>query len=207
MYDPLTASLQAPRLLLVRHGQTAWNQERRFLGRTDIPLDATGRAQAARLAARLSTTPLAAVWSSPLSRARETAAALGAPHLDPDLVELDMGDLEGLPAAEFPARFPTVAQQWRDTPHAITLPGGERLVDVQARGLAALGRIGDHVGPGDTVAVVTHQLLLAAVVCTLSGRPLAEFRSYMHRNTGFTTIELGGVPRVLSVDDAAHLEG
>ena len=109
----LTATLQPPRLLLVRHGQTAWNIERRLLGRTDVPLDAVGLDQAARLARRLATTRLAAVWSSPLTRAVQTATPLGAPRLDEGLVECDMGALEGLSGVEFVEKWPEVAAAWR----------------------------------------------------------------------------------------------
>lgn len=198
--------MHPPRLLLVRHGQTAWNIERRFLGRTDVPLDAIGRDQAARLARRLAATPLAAVWSSPLARAVQTATPLGAPRLDADLVEIDMGELEGLSGPEFLERWPDVARAWREHPHDVSLPGGEHLRDVQARGLAALARVGATVAPGETVVVVTHQILLATVVARLRGAPLAEFRTFMHRNTGITTVELDGAPRVVSFDDAEHLD-
>lgn len=221
MDTALTASLQPTwetlgRILLIRHGQTAWNVERRFLGRTDIPLDDVGIDQAARLGRRLAGTPLAAVWSSPLARARQTAAAIGhalpeARRIEPGLMEMDMGELEGLSGAAFVERYPDLVVAWRDQPHAVRIPGGEVLSDVQARGLAALERIAATVLPGETVAVVTHQLVLATVVCHHSGASLATFRTFMHRNTGITTLELSsGEParstRVLTFDDAAHLD-
>jgi probable phosphoglycerate mutase len=203
----LTASLHSGRILLIRHGQTAWNVERRFLGRTDIPLDATGEAQAARLGERMAGIRLDALWSSPLARARQTAAPLGAPAIEPGFIEMDMGELEGLAGVEFAARYPALVAAWRDTPHDVRLPGGEDLVDVQARGLAAFTRVVRTVGPGQVVAVVTHQLVLATVVCHLAGEPLARFRTFMHRNTGITTVDLGDTPRLGRVDDADHLSG
>lgn len=203
----LTASLHAPRLLLIRHGQTAWNIQRRFLGRTDVPLDEVGLDQAARLARRLVGTRIDALWSSPLCRARQTAAVLGTPQVEPDLIEMDMGELEGLTGVEFQERYPAIVESWRTEPHAVRLPGGEAIDDVLARGLAAVRRIGAQVGPGETVAVVTHQLVLGAVVCHLSGAPMATFRKFMHRNTGITTIEFQDTARVLRVDDAEHLDG
>ena len=202
--------MHPPRLLLIRHGQTAWNVERRFLGRTDLPLDAVGEAQATRLGLRLAATPLAGVWSSPLTRARQTAAPLpggAAPRVHPGLVEIDMGRLEGLSGTEFLAEWPDVAAAWRDHPHAVELPGGERLADVQTRALAALAVVAADVAPGQTVAVVTHQLVLATLVCHYNGAPLATFRTYMHRNTGITTLEFGDAARVVAFDDAAHLDG
>lgn len=190
----------------MRHGQTAWNVARRFLGRTDVPLDAVGLDQAARLARRLTNTRLAAVWSSPLARAHQTARRIGEPRLDDGLLEIDMGALEGLSPTEFLAQWPDVARAWRERPHDVALPGGEHLDDVQARGLDAMARIGRTLAPGETVVVVTHQILLASVVCRYQGAPLADFRRFMHRNTGITTVELGDAPTVLGFDDATHLD-
>ncbi len=208
MDGTLTATLHARRMLLIRHGQTSWNIERRFLGRTDIPLDAIGLDQAARLGRRLAGTPLAAVWTSPLSRARQTAAPLGGDaRLEEGLVEMDMGELEGLSGSVFQQRYPDLVVAWRDEPHAVRLPGGEVLADVQARGLDALRRIAATVAPGETVAVVTHQLVLATVVCHHQGAPLGAFRTYMHRNTGITTLDLDAPSGVLVFDDASHLDG
>ena len=211
MDTTLTASLQTPpahagRLLLIRHGQTAWNVERRFLGRTDLPLDAIGLDQAARLGRRFAGTPIAAVWTSPLARARQTAAPIGAALPEAGLVEMDMGELEGLSASLFAQRYPDLVVAWRDQPHAVRLPGGEVLADVQARGLEAVARIAATVAPGETVAVVTHQLVLATVVCHHSGAPLSAFRTFMHRNTGVTTLALDETPHILAFDDATHLD-
>jgi probable phosphoglycerate mutase len=206
--ETLTASLQGRRILLVRHGQTAWNIERRFLGRTDIPLDSVGEAQAARLVARLAGTRFATLWSSPLLRARQTARGLGDVRIDERLAEMDMGELEGLSGAEFASRYPALVVAWRDTPHDVALPGGETIAAVQARGVAAITAIAASVAPGEAVAVFTHQLVLATLVCHYSGEPLARFRTFMHRNTGITTLGLddgGGPPRVLRFDDADHL--
>jgi broad specificity phosphatase PhoE len=185
--------LQPARLLLVRHGQTAWNVERRFLGRTDIPLDATGEAQAARLGQRLAAERFDALWASPLARARQTAAVLGQPRTTAGFIEMDMGELEGLSGSE--------------APHAVSLPGGECLVDVQARGLRAFAELTRDLQPGQQAVVVTHQLVLATLVCHLAGAPLADFRTFMHKNTGITTVLLEERPRLLSINDAAHLEG
>ncbi|HEU4438315.1 MAG TPA: histidine phosphatase family protein, partial [Methylomirabilota bacterium] len=68
------------RVLLIRHAETDWNRARRFQGRRDVPLSAAGREQAESAARLLAATPLAAVWSSPLARARETASLIAAPH-------------------------------------------------------------------------------------------------------------------------------
>ena len=101
---------------LVRHGQTEWNASRRFLGRTDIGLDEVGRTQALSFARALPDR-FTHVYSSPLLRARETAAALGQPFLEaPELVELHQGHLEGLEAASALTRFPDFFARWHQDP-------------------------------------------------------------------------------------------
>jgi probable phosphoglycerate mutase len=104
-------------ILLARHGETAWNRDNRFQGHADPPLNETGRAQAAELAAALAEEPLAAIYSSPLRRAFETAEIAGAPHrLEPGPVdalrEVDVGSWEGLTRAEIEERFPAQFARW-----------------------------------------------------------------------------------------------
>ena len=98
------------RMLLVRHAETDWNRERRFQGGRDVPLSATGREQAESAARLLAATPLAAVWSSPLARARDTAAIIAAPHgLEVQETaafrEMGFGEWEGLTHDEVRERF------------------------------------------------------------------------------------------------------
>ncbi len=211
------------RVVLLRHGQTAWNAERRILGRTDVPLDATGRAQAALVAEAFPAAGFRfdAVWTSPLGRARETAehaaSASCVPgttlRTDPDLVEMDQGTLEGLPATELVRDHAELLARWRDDPAALVLPGGERMQDVQARGRAALARIveaaraeaNETVRP--TVLVVSHQLVISAVLCSLAEVPLTRWRDYAHRNTAWSEIRWGSAPELVAFDVAPHLAG
>jgi broad specificity phosphatase PhoE len=201
----LTKALQALQLLLVRHGQTEWNATRRVLGRTDIPLDATGEAQAARLRGALPA--VHAVYASPLARARQTAAVLGEPRLVPELVEMDQGELDGLDPAGLAEKFGELALRWRADPAGVRLPGGETMDEVRERALTALHRIAGEHGPGETVAVVTHQLVISAVLCHLHGEPLASWRRFNHRNTAWSVVRWTEPPTVLSTDTAPHLEG
>ena len=168
-------------LILVRHGRTAWNAEGRFLGRTDLPLDEEGREQARACAAQLPWT-LDAVYSSSMLRARQTARAFGEPVVVPGLQELDQGDLDGLAAAEAIERWPAFFQAWSQDPTDLRPPGStECLRDLQQRALAALGRIAaDH--RGQTVAVVSHQLVLSSVLCAVHDDPLAKWRRHRLEN-------------------------
>src|SRR5215218_2038528 len=96
-----------PRVTLVRHGETEWSRAGKHTGRSDVPLTAAGERVAPALAARLGGAAFAHVFTSPLSRARRTAELAGfAPTLDPDLMEWDYGDYEGLKTVELRARRP-----------------------------------------------------------------------------------------------------
>lgn len=191
------------RVLLIRHGQTAWNAERRVLGRTDVPLDAVGMAQARRLAETLPRP--SAVWASPLSRALDTARLLGAPRLDPDLLEMDQGELDGLDGATMLARFGPLLDAWNTSPDTVRLPGGETMAETQERGVRALARIAAEHRPGEVVAVVTHQILLASTLCGILGEPLSRWRSYTHKNTAWTELVLEPAPRVTRLHVHDHV--
>ncbi len=168
---------------LVRHGRTAWNAEGRFLGHTDVPLDAQGSRQAEALAASWRG-EFDAVYSSPLARALGTARAL-APEvtLDERLMELDQGRLEGLRAEEAMSAFPEFFEAWAKAPETAQVPGGETLSGCRDRAVAALTAIADAHDVGQRVAVVSHQLVIASLRCWVAGKPLAAWRSYRVGNT------------------------
>ena len=140
--------------MLWRHGQTTWNVEHRFQGQTDIPLDATGEAQAGQAARRLATLRPHALFSSDLSRAQQTAAPLarltGLPvTLDKDLRERFGGDWEGLADAEIRERYPAERATWNP-------PNGEPTHVVADRMAAALTRIADTLTDGQLAVAVGH---------------------------------------------------
>lgn len=146
-------------LYLVRHGETDWNSQRRIQGTTDIPLNDTGRGQAARTGRLLSRRQWDAVIASPLSRALETASIIAGelglpePTTDVRLVERNYGEAEGLDFAEMNRRFP------EDSP----VPGREKRSAVAARAIAALMDIA-HAHPEESVVVVSHGGLIRSVL-------------------------------------------
>jgi broad specificity phosphatase PhoE len=149
-------------LYLVRHGQTAANASGRLLGRADPPLSALGRRQAAAL--RSIVPPDARVVSSPLARARETAAALSdVVATDDRWIELDYGTFDGLPAAEVPA---ATWRAWRSDPEFVP-PGGESLATLGVRVREACGELADEVGRADVVVVSHVSPIKAAVAWAL----------------------------------------
>ncbi len=180
-----------------------------MLGRTDLPLDAVGRAQAAQLAGAIG--PLDAVWSSPLLRAQQTAAALlpdcapGPVRLEPDLTEMDQGELDGCGEAELRARFGDLLVRWRHDPGGLRLPGGETMDEVQVRALGALARVAAATPPGARIGVVTHQLVLSSALCALRGEPLTAWRTHNHLNTAWTEVRWSTPVQVVAERIGPHL--
>jgi broad specificity phosphatase PhoE len=152
-------------LVLWRHGQTAYNVEHRFQGQSDVPLNEVGLRQAAVAARQLAVLRPAAIYSSDLSRASVTAAALaqltGLPvQLDKDLRERSGGTWEGLTETEIAARFPAERATW-------TPPDGETALAVTDRAAAALERIAASLAGGSTAVVVSHGAALGLAVARL----------------------------------------
>ncbi len=126
------------RLILVRHGETAWNAEHRFQGQTDVPLNENGRRQASSLASRLADEEIHAIYSSDLRRAWETATAINTQHgvtmhSEPRLREIDFGAWEGLTYDEIQEHYADVWDAWLTDPMNVAVPDGELLVKVVTR--------------------------------------------------------------------------
>lgn len=161
------------RLVLLRHGRTAWAAAGRHTGRTDVPLDEVGRSQARSLGAMLERRTWAAVVTSPLERARGTAelAGLAVTAVDPDLVEWDYGGYEGLTTPEIRERLGTDWTVVADGVVAGRTPG-ETLAEVATRAASALARIRPALAHGDVV-LVSHGHLLRVLTTVWVGLPPA----------------------------------
>lgn len=148
-------------LILVRHGETAWNEALRYQGSSDPPLNETGRRQAQQLAKRLAAQKLTAIYSSPLSRAAETAQLIAEPHglpvkKEPALREMDFGEWEGRTHAEIEAVDGERLAQWWADPVRHAPPGGENLEAVLNRMQEWLARLAlAHTGE-DYIVAVSH---------------------------------------------------
>jgi broad specificity phosphatase PhoE len=181
------------RVLLVRHAETDWNRERRFQGRRDIPLSAAGREQAESAARLLAATPLAAVWSSPLSRARETATHIANPHglavhVEEAFTEMDFGEWVGLTRDEVKARFPDALSAWAETPQAARWPGAETLEDVRARALAGLERL-RAAHQGQTICLISHGITSRVLILEALGLGPDRLWSLQISSTGISELE------------------
>ena len=165
-------------ILLARHGETDWNRENRFQGHADPPLNETGRAQAADLAGALANEPLAAVYSSPLRRAFETAQIVGAPHgLEPvpvdALREVDVGSWQGLTRAEIEERFPEQFARWLDYEQG--WDDGESYDEMGRRVLAALLELA-ATHEGERILAVSHGGPVRAAYAVADGIEHSEAR-------------------------------
>lgn len=201
------------RVALVRHGQTEWNRVERFRGRAELELNDTGRRQAQAVARRLAAEfPLAAIYSSPLRRAWETAEAIGAAaglkvQALPGIIDLDYGQWEGLTPEEAAERDPARYALWLSQPHLVHLPGGESLGQVRERAGAALHQV-IEAHQGQTIALVSHRVVCKVLMCLVLGLDNAHFWR-IEQDTGAINIFewRGGLFIVQQFNDTCHLRG
>jgi broad specificity phosphatase PhoE len=199
------------RLLLVRHGQTNHNRDSIALGRADVPLNDLGISQAKALGDRLSTTALAAVYSSPLSRALDTARAVAEPHslsvtVHNALIEMEVGELDGLSYPAIRERYPQVIERWlSESGPEHPFPGGESLVQVADRAWEAIAGLAATHGD-ETVAAVTHNFVILCTLARALGLPLSQFRRLKHEVAAISVLDFSGESAtVISMNDRCHL--
>jgi alpha-ribazole phosphatase len=201
------------RFLLVRHGESVWNGERRIQGHRDPPLSERGRRQAdlvlARLAPHLGST-VGAVYTSPLRRAAETAERIGEVFRlpvtpDPDLREMGLGTWEGMTVPEIQAAFPGAYERWLEDPLAAPAPGGEPLPAFAARTAAAFARM-QAAHPGLDLIVVSHGGVIKSLLCAVLGLDVRYLFRLKQDNTALNVVEIGpAVRRVVLLNDSCHL--
>ncbi len=208
-------------ILLVRHGQTAWNLgagQVRYRGQTDIPLDKAGRAQASALARRLCSNkdswlankPIAGIYASPLQRAMQTAQptaeGLGLPVIPhPGLMDMNLGRWQGMTHSEAARRYPEIHRQWREAPHTVTLPDGENLATVLKRSLDAMTELVIRHA-GKTVMLIGHQVVNKVLLCWLLSLDNSHYWRMTQDNTCLNVFaHADGVFRVVTLNDTCHL--
>lgn len=211
-----------PRFLLVRHGETNWNRDKRFQGQIDVPLNDQGRVQAAEAAAFLKDIPLDAAVSSPMLRPKETAEIILQPHphvelqLNDLLCEISHGLWEGKLEAEIEAEYPGDLRQWQQAPETVQMPEGENLQQVWQRAIQAWQEILAHTPDqhGDrpfTTLVVAHDAVNKALLCALVGQSPAQFWTFKQGNGSVTVIDypdgLTGQPVIQAMNITSHLGG
>lgn len=184
--------MQVTRILAVRHGETAWNRDTRIQGHTDIALNDHGRWQAEQLAQALHAEPIAACYASDLSRARETAQAVADRHglpvqIHPGLRERGFGGFEGKTWAELEAGWPIEIESWRKRVPHFAPPGGESLLQLQARVVATVDELAAR-HPGEQVLMVAHGGVLDMLYRLATRLDLQAPRSWELTNTAINRL-------------------
>ena len=201
-------------ILLVRHGETSWNREGRYQGRTDVPLSPDGETQVAALGARLAHVPIAAAVSSPLARARRTAEVIlgerGTPlELDAGLVEISHGAWEGQLSRDVEAAHAEMLGTWRGRPDRDVPagPGAETLGDVEARAWPVFERVAGRLRGDETALVAAHDAVNRVLLCRILGLPLT--RVWAFRQAPATLNVLSGPSlhqlQLVRLNDAEHV--
>jgi alpha-ribazole phosphatase len=173
-------------LCLIRHGQTDWNLEGRYQGQSDVPLNENGLEQARSLVDRLKDQTFAAVYSSDLMRAGQTAEYIAkhlelAVQIEPRLREIDQGEWEGVLVTEIKARYQQLWAQRTVDPANVRPPGGETVGEVAARVYAALDDI-SRIFPTENVLIVSHGLSIATAICRAQNIPVGQAYSVIPDN-------------------------
>lgn len=201
------------RILLVRHGETDWNQTHRFQGRIEIPLNKEGKNQAHALALALKDELILAIYSSPLVRAIETAQLIKEFHPttplfeEEGLTEMDLGEFDGMEAGHWAAHYQDFFKAWRSTPAYLRMPGGESLHEVQIRAIDTLERLTKLYLSGGTLLLCSHNFVNRTMLCHALGFPLDRFREVQQDTAALNILYLQG-QRLWAelVNDLSHLK-
>jgi probable phosphoglycerate mutase len=199
-------------ILLIRHGETLWNQQGRMQGQHDSPLTPLGLQQARQLARRLKTVSFSALYSSDLGRAHQTARCIAdaTGHeivADSGLRERSFGIFEGLTNAEIEKRYPDLHAPFAKRDPHFAMPEGESGQQFRERCVGALDRIAQR-HEGETLVAVTHGLVLDALYRTACGMTLEVARGFPLLNCSVNTFRYeAGRWLALSVCDVTHLAG
>lgn len=208
------------RLLLIRHGQTAWNADGRFMGQMDIELDEKGLRQAEAVGRRLALERPQAIYASDLKRAFQTAESIRrsiaescAPEEPPPLIrepalrEMSFGSWEGLNYQQISAAYPEALQAWEADYLHYSPQGGESATQMVERVLAAHARIVER-HPEASVMLVAHGGSLQALLTHLIGLPIDRIWQIPMSNTGISELSLYPAGAILNrFNDTCHLEG
>ncbi len=215
-----------PRLLLVRHGETEWNRQKRFQGQIDVELNATGLQQAQQVAEFLKSTPIDQIITSPLLRPKQTAAAIHQYHadvpflLEDGLLEISHGLWEGKLETEISESYGELLRQWQTTPETVQMPEGENLQQVWERSAATWDQIvaqaaalnQEKAGPTPwTTVVVAHDAVNKAILCHLFGLGPEAFWTFKQGNGCVSVIDYphgaGEMPVLQAMNITSHLGG
>ncbi len=199
-------------IYLVRHCEAMGNKERIFQGVSDCAITELGRKQLVFLAERFRNILLDAIYSSPLTRAVQTAEAVGKYHslpinIHPKLIEIDGGEIEGISWVDFPETRPELEYYWSVEPHKFYPKNGEPMTSVYERSWEAVEEI-LATNKGKTVVLASHGCTLRNILCHAQGKPIEELSSvHWCDNTGVSCLRFGDdpLPEIVLFNDVSHL--
>ncbi len=192
---PLRKHHQGARLLLVRHGETEWNRQKRFQGQIDVPLNNNGHAQARRASEFLAKVKIDKAMSSPMLRPKDTALEILHKHpqikleLFDELKEISHGLWEGKFEHEIEAEFAGQLALWQSQPETVQMPEGENLQQVWDRVAIVWQKIVESVPAGETALVVAHDAVNKAILCLLFDFTPEQFWVFKQGNGGVSVID------------------
>lgn len=200
------------RIIIIRHGQTAWNEgeSEKFRGRADVELDQRGVSQAKATAARIAQWGINTIYSSPLKRALGTAEILAGNLKLPvqpleGLLDIDYGRWQGLSLKEAAADDKQLYDLWLKSPHMITFPQGENLEQVQKRVIAAIETLlPKH--PEQTIVLVSHKVVCKVLLCHFLGLDTSHFWQVQQDTCAINLVEFSEDTLVVALlNDTCHL--
>ena len=213
---------KGPRMLLVRHGETEWNRQKRFQGQIDIPLNENGKRQGEQAAEFLQDVKIDAAVTSSLSRPKETAEIILRHHPDitlettDGLKEIGHGEWEGLYEHEIESGYPGMLAQWQQQPEIIQMPGdgGENLEQVWERAIATWKGIAAEYSGTETpvtVLVSAHDAINKAILCHVVGLGPESFWKFKQGNGAVSVIDypdgVESAPVLTAANITVHLSG
>ena len=198
-------------VFLVRHGQTAWNKEEVFRGRTDVPLNDEGLREAELAGGYFKGLEIDAIYSSPLSRAWQTARKIAPDHsLDVQaldgLIDMSFGEWEGRSLKEIQEKDERRYRQWREEPHLFKPADGETLEEVRVRAMAALEEV-IHRHSEKTLVLVSHRVINKVLICGILGLDNSHFWQIRQDTTAINLIQHRNGKYILSLmNETCHLK-
>ena len=196
-------------LILARHGETVWNVEKIYRGRTDVNLDEVGIKQAELLGKYLSKWELEAIYSSPLQRALDTANIISryqkiGVHIAEGLTDFDYGEWQSLAEHEVKRLYPTLYNEWHNNPHKLRMPDGESLEDVRGRAVEVVNSVlSKYQG---SVVLVSHRVVNKVLICSLLGLDNSHFWNIKQDVGGITIFNYSDGRFVLTRhNDTSHM--
>ena len=198
-------------IYLVRHGQTAWNKEEIFRGRTDVPLDEVGLREAVLAGEYFKEVEVHGIYSSPLIRAWETAKKIAQFHnlsVQPlnGIIDMSFGRWEGHSLLEVEKNDGDLHRQWREEPQLVRLPGGESLEEIRVRSMSALEEV-IQLHPGKTIVLVSHRVVNKVLICGILGLDNSHFWQITQDPTAINLIQYKKGKYILSfMNETCHLK-